>query len=131
MYGQTAVFRRYIYLSALYLNKQLAVLTCLVFLLEAVPVCEVVQLVDANAVLGVVVLLPALIDLCGSGTTGCHGAFHSRLMVPEWRWDDDESARAWWSGELLAHGYPTNSPRLYELGRWVFAGPGGEAEVRL
>ena len=81
--------------------------------------------------LGCFVLLPALFAVCGSGTTGCHGAFHSRLMVPEWRWDDDESARAWWSGELLAHGYPTNSPRLYELGRWVFAGPGGEAEVRL
>ena len=81
--------------------------------------------------LGCFVLLPALFAVCGSGTTGCHGAFHDRRIVAEWVWDDDYAAMAWWSGEMLAHGYQTNSPRLYRFGCWRITGGGVEMEVRL
>lgn len=62
-------------------------------------------------------LRPALIALCGSGTTGCHGECHGGLMRIEWAWDSDEYAEAWWSGELLYRYGPAN-PKLYELGGW-------------
>ena len=65
-------------------------------------------------------LRPALIALCGSGTTGCHGECHSGLMRIEWVWDSDEYAEAWWSGELLRE-YGAASPMLYEFGGWEIA----------
>lgn len=65
------------------------------------------------------VLRPALIALCGSGTTGCHGMIHSGLLRVEWSWDDDAYAEAWWSGELLEELEP-HDQRLYGLGKWVF-----------
>ena len=32
-----------------------------------------------------------LFALCGSGTTGCHGGFHTGLLSAEWRWDSEVS----------------------------------------
>lgn len=67
----------------------------------------------------------ALIALCGTGTTGCHGAMHggARLSV-RWVWDTEEAARAWWSGELLAR-YAPHDPALYGFGGWEFADAAG------
>lgn len=77
------------------------------------------------------VLRPALIALCGSGTTGCHGLMHSGRLRMEWAWDDDEAAEAWWSGELLGE-YQPHDPGLYRLGRWLIVGGGRVAgEVRM
>lgn len=81
--------------------------------------------------LGCFVLLPALFAVCGSGTTGCHGAFHARAFKAEWAWDDDYAAMAWWSGDMLAHGYESNDPRLYRHGCWRITLGGDEMEVRL
>lgn len=63
-------------------------------------------------------LRPALIALCGSGTTGCHGDCHNGRMHIAWHWDSDEYARAWWEGELLRE-YGPHSPMLYCYGEWV------------
>ena len=71
------------------------------------------------------VLKPALIALCGSGTTGCHGNRHEGLWRAEWRWDSDEDAEAWWSGRLLSHGYEPHSPKLYDHGSWAIVGRDG------
>ena len=60
-------------------------------------------------------LRPALIALCGSGTTGCHGAVHSGRMSLSWRWADEASAEAWWRGDLLGM---AGSRELYRLGGW-------------
>lgn len=67
------------------------------------------------------VLLPSLIALCGSGTTGCHGMFHSGEASASWEWDDEDFARMWWEGELLKRVdlFP-HSESLYSLGQWVF-----------
>lgn len=62
-------------------------------------------------------LRPALIALCGSGTTGCHGACHNGGMRIDWVWDEDEYAMDWWSGDLLRE-YGAASPMLYEYGHW-------------
>lgn len=62
-------------------------------------------------------LRPALIALCGSGTTGCHGECHSGVMRVEWVWDANEYAEAWWTGELLRELGPA-SPFLYDYGHW-------------
>lgn len=70
-------------------------------------------------------LKPALIALCGSGTTGCHGDCHSGLMRIEWEWDDDETAEAWWTGELMRDVKP-GSPELFEYGCWVMTRYGTE-----
>ncbi len=67
---------------------------------------------------GMFMLKPALIALCGSGTTGCHGGRHQGLVTFRWEWFEDSSAEAWWSGWLLSHGYEPHDPRLYELGQW-------------
>lgn len=72
------------------------------------------------------VLRPALIALCGSGTTGCHGDRHSGLLRFRWEWDDEEDEEAWWNGFLLSHGYHPHDRGLYKFGRWV-AYRGGEA----
>lgn len=66
------------------------------------------------------VLLPALIDLCGSGTQGCHGARHSGLLRIEWKWNSDEEAAMWWDGTFLSWGLRTHGPWLWEHGRYVF-----------
>lgn len=65
------------------------------------------------------VLRPALIALCGSGTTGCHGEVHSGRILVEWEWCAEEYEVAWWQGLLLEMFGPA-SPRLYEFGRWTF-----------
>ena len=63
-------------------------------------------------------LRPALVALCGSGTTGCHDGFHGggRFEI-RWVWDSDDAARAWWDGSLLAELEP-HDPAIYGLGRW-------------
>lgn len=64
-------------------------------------------------------LKPALIALCGSGTTGCHNDFHggARYRI-EWIWNDDSYAAAWWSGEILSKIEP-HSPELFMYGHWL------------
>ena len=63
---------------------------------------------------------PALIALCGSGTTGCHGERHAGLLRIRWEWYDDRDAEAWENGFLLSHGFEPHDQRLYGFGRWVF-----------
>lgn len=64
------------------------------------------------------ILKPALIALCGSGTTGCHGMRHEGRVSFTWEWYDEKDAERWWSGELLSHGYSPHDPMLNELGYW-------------
>lgn len=80
--------------------------------------------------MGQFVLKPALIDLCGCGTTGCHGDRHNGLLAIRWEWDSDESAEQWWNGYLLSHGYVPHDRRLFGFGRYVFSRDGMEWEVR-
>lgn len=80
--------------------------------------------------MGRFVLKPALIALCGSGTTGCHGLRHSGRLKIRWEWDSDEIAEKWWSGYWLSHGYHANSVRLFDLGKYVFSEGGREWELR-
>lgn len=68
--------------------------------------------------MGQFVLRPALIALCGSGTTGCHGKRHNGLLRIRWKWTDPWGERAWWSGELLSKGMEPHDPLLYSFGRW-------------
>lgn len=65
-------------------------------------------------------LRPALIALCGSGTTGCHGDRHNSLRVLRfrWVWDRGYYQEQWWNGYLLTHGYEPHDPGLYEFGYW-------------
>ena len=58
-----------------------------------------------------------LMTLCGSGTTGCHGRIHARILVPEWVWDEPEFEDAWERGELLRRFKPHNRA-LYCYGHW-------------
>lgn len=67
---------------------------------------------------GIFVLTPALIALCGSGTTGCHGARHEGKLKIEWVWDSEEGREAWFSGELLAHSLSNHDERLFEFGHY-------------
>ena len=67
---------------------------------------------------GAFVLRPALIALCGSGTTGCHGKRHSGLLRIEWVWDDPAWEEAWFSGEVLSMGVRPHSPELLGFGHW-------------
>lgn len=78
---------------------------------------------------GIHVLKPALIGLCGSGTTGCHGLVHSGAISIRWEWDSDECAERWWTGELLKRLEP-HDRALYDMGRWVFSKRGREIEYR-
>ena len=67
------------------------------------------------------VLKPALIDLCGSGTTGCHGDRHNGRLVIRWEWDDPEYERMWWDGTWLSK--PFFNPHgewLFKCGHYVF-----------
>lgn len=67
---------------------------------------------------GAFVLRPALIALCGSGTTGCHGKRHAGLLRIEWFWDDPAWEEAWFSGEVLSMGIEPHSPELLGYGHW-------------
>ena len=80
--------------------------------------------------MGQFVLKPALIALCGSGTTGCHGDRHAGKLKIRWEWDSDEYAEKWWNGHWLSHGIKPHDPRLFQLGRYVFEKEGKEWEVR-
>lgn len=79
--------------------------------------------------MGQFVLKPALIALCGSGTTGCHGDRHGGRLKIRWEWDSDEYAEQWWDGTWLSK-YEPHSPRLFDLGRYVFERDGKEWEAR-
>ena len=59
-----------------------------------------------------------LIALCGSGTTGCHGLFHSGKLKAVWEWNSEEYERQWWSGELIdRHG--AHSQAFFKYGNWT------------
>lgn len=75
---------------------------------------------------GIFVLRPALIALCGTGTTGCHGERHAGLLRVSWRWDDPVDEEAWLNGFLLSHGFEPHDPRLYGYGCWTFERNGEE-----
>ena len=70
--------------------------------------------------MGRFVLKPALIALCGSGTTGCHSLVHQRLVEIEWVFDTEEYAGQWANGYLLSHGIAPHSEELYGYGCWHF-----------
>lgn len=71
-------------------------------------------------------LRPALIALCGSGTTGCHGKVHRGIYRIAWRWDSDDDARDWWQGRMPGESYDyCGSKTLYWHGQWVVTS-GGE-----
>lgn len=81
--------------------------------------------------MGKFVLLPALIDLCGSGTQGCHGDRHSGKLKIRWEWDSDEFAEQWWSGYLLSRPYhEPHGKWLYGCGCYVFEHNGSEWRYR-
>lgn len=63
-------------------------------------------------------LRSALFALCGSGTMGCHGGFHTGRLKATWKWDSQEAEDAWWSGELLSE-YEPHSQELYNFGEWL------------
>lgn len=79
--------------------------------------------------LGGMVLKPALIALCGSGTTGCHGRAHQGILQFRWVWDTEEYARDWWNGKLLEE-YRPHDERLYYFGHWVISGCGDDWTYR-
>lgn len=80
---------------------------------------------------GKFVLLPALIDLCGSGTTGCHGERHNGKIKITWEWDLPEYEELWWNGYLLSRPYhEPNGKWLYKYGRYVFTRNGQSWEYR-
>lgn len=65
---------------------------------------------------GQFVLKPALIAVCAE----CHARIHRHEIQPKWLWNNEEDARLWADGYLLAHGYCAHSEKLNELGRWFF-----------
>lgn len=67
---------------------------------------------------GTFALKPALIALCGSGTTGCHGDRHNGRVRFQWVWDDEAMEALWFNGFLLSHGVPPHSPKPYQWGHW-------------
>lgn len=74
-------------------------------------------------------LRPALIALCGSGTTGCHGARHRGEVRFYWDWDSEENEEAWWSGTIPEH-HDMNDACLYTWGHWTVDARGVETERR-
>ena len=68
---------------------------------------------------GKFVLLPALIAMCGSGTTGCHGQRHGGNISIRWEWDSEEEERKWWDGTYLSRGLHPNCSWLFEHGRYA------------
>ena len=69
---------------------------------------------DLRTKWGIFMLRPALITLCHE----CHELRTNNRLSISWEWNDEETEELWWSGYLLAHGYPAHSPRLYDLGGW-------------
>lgn len=63
------------------------------------------------------ILRPSLIALCGSGTTGCHGAWHGARFKALWMWDTPKYAQEWLDGYMLDEIEP-HSPELYRYGCW-------------
>lgn len=81
--------------------------------------------------MGRFVLKPALIDLCGSGTTGCHGERHNGKLKISWEWDTPEYEEQWWNGYFLSRPYHEPHGRwLYSYGRYVFERNGQRWEYR-
>ena len=78
---------------------------------------------------GVFLLKPALIALCGSGTTGCHGDVHAGRVKLRWEWADDDTAERWFTGDLLAHGYEPHDEHFLDMGRWAVTACGGKGEL--
>lgn len=76
-------------------------------------------------------LRPALIALCGSGTTGCHGRFHAGDLTLSWVWDRDEFAEKWWTGELFAQGIKPHANELYLLGGWLLEEHSTNTQIRI
>lgn len=69
--------------------------------------------------LGRFVALSPLFALCGSGTAGCHGRFHSLRYVVRWEWDDEDYKEAWWDGRTLARVCSPHDRVLFTMGRYV------------
>ena len=62
-------------------------------------------------------LRPALLAVCGSGTTGCHDGWHGGARFKAlWKWDCDDAARSWWEEGFC--GLAPHDPMLYRFGRW-------------
>jgi hypothetical protein len=81
--------------------------------------------------IGQFVLKPALIDLCGSGTTGCHGERHNGKLKIRWEWDSPEYEEKWWSGYWLSRPYhDAHGKWLYQYGKYVFERNGQSWEYR-
>lgn len=71
--------------------------------------------------MGQFVLKPALIALCGTGTTGCHGKRHDGRLKIHWEFYEEADAEKWLSGWYLSRpDWSPHSERLYEIGRWIF-----------
>ncbi len=69
--------------------------------------------------MGLFILKPALIALCGSGTTGCHNGFHGGARFSaQWVWERPEYGEMWWQGYWLSHGIAPHDNALYEMGHW-------------
>lgn len=79
---------------------------------------------------GKFILLPALITLCGSGTTGCHGLVHQKKIDIRWEWDHPSYEEKWFSGYMLSHGVIPHAQRLYKYGRWIIGDGTTEVEYR-
>lgn len=60
---------------------------------------------------------PALIAMCGSGTTGCHGMVHKGMLKIEWVWDSDGFESGWWDGSI-PETITAHDPELYSVGFW-------------
>ena len=71
---------------------------------------------------------PALFALCGSGTTGCHGAVHSGRYRIRWQWDTEKDAAEWWAGDMPDAMYQ-GGEELYWHGEWVITDRAG-TEIR-
>jgi len=69
-------------------------------------------------------LRPALIALCGSGTTGCHGRIEHNEIKVRWKWDEERYQDQWWNGQLLRE-YGPHSIELYRFGCWEITMPDG------
>lgn len=74
-------------------------------------------------------LLPSLMAVCGSGTTGCHGAIHEGRIRVSWIWSDDLAAQGWWEGELL-RAFDAHSSVLYDYGYYLIEHGDKSWEVR-
>lgn len=72
---------------------------------------------DLRTERGSFLLRPALLAVCGSGTTGCHGKIHKGLLKVQWIWDHEGFQRGWWTGSI-PDSYEIHSPDLYSCGFW-------------